>query len=47
MLNIMGTIDKATKGDIYICGKRIANLTTDSEVAAIRLKHMFAILINC
>eukprot|EP01084_Bolivina_argentea_P096635 173726_1 len=27
MLNIMGTIDKPTKGDIYITGKRICNKT--------------------
>ena len=40
MLNIMGTIDKPTKGDLYIDGKRISNKTSDREVALIRLKKI-------
>lgn len=27
LLNIMGTIDKPTKGDVYICGQKIKNTT--------------------
>lgn len=40
MLNIIGTIDKPTKGDIYITGKRISSKTTDTEVANLRLKKI-------
>lgn len=40
MLNIIGTIDKPTKGDIYITGKRISNKTTDTEVANLRLRKI-------
>ena len=29
MLNIIGTIDKPTKGDVYICGLRIKYSTKD------------------
>lgn len=37
MLNMIGTIDKPTKGDVAICGKRIKNSTEDSVLAQIRL----------
>jgi len=40
MLNIIGTIDKPTKGDIYISGKRISSKTTDTEVANLRLRKI-------
>eukprot|EP01084_Bolivina_argentea_P203772 347968_1 len=40
MLNIIGTIDKPTKGDIYITGKRISNKTTDTQVANLRLRKI-------
>merc|ERR1719295_369921 len=40
MLNIIGTIDKPTKGDLYIAGKRISSKTTDTEVANLRLRKI-------
>jgi len=40
MLNIIGTIDKPTKGDLYIAGKRISSKTTDTEVANLRLRRI-------
>jgi len=40
MLNIIGTIDKPTKGDITICGKRITSNTTDEEFAYLRLRKI-------
>ena len=40
MLNIIGTIDKPTKGDLYICGLRVKNNTQDSLLAAIRLNKL-------
>eukprot|EP01027_Heterolobosea_sp_BB2_P004455 GEZU01006823.1.p1 GENE.GEZU01006823.1~~GEZU01006823.1.p1 ORF type:complete len:442 (+),score=110.45 GEZU01006823.1:235-1560(+) len=40
LLNIIGTIDKPTKGHLTICGNRIGSKTTDIELAEIRLKKM-------
>jgi len=40
LLNIIGTIDKPTKGDITICGKRITSNTTDEEFAYLRLRKI-------
>jgi len=40
LLNLMGTIDKPTKGDITICGKRITSNTTDEEFAQLRLRKI-------
>ena len=40
LLNIIGTIDKPTKGDVYVCGLRIKNSTKDSTLAAIRLNKV-------
>ena len=40
MLNIIGTIDKPSKGDVYICGLRIKNSTKDSVLASIRLNKL-------
>jgi putative ABC transport system ATP-binding protein len=40
MLNIIGTIDKPSKGDVYICGLRIKNSTKDSLLASIRLNKL-------
>lgn len=40
MLNIFGTIDKPTKGDVTICGKRISSKTTDTDIARLRLRHL-------
>jgi putative ABC transport system ATP-binding protein len=36
LLNLMGTIDKPTKGSIKICGTRITKSTSDSELSDIR-----------
>ena len=40
MLNIMGTIDKPTKGELRICGTRITNSTPDSELSNLRLSKL-------
>lgn len=40
MLNIIGTIDRPTKGLLEICGSRIGSRTKDSELATLRLKKM-------
>lgn len=40
LLNLMGTIDKPTKGNIYIGGMRIRNSTTDKDLASLRLNKL-------
>jgi putative ABC transport system ATP-binding protein len=40
LLNIIGTIDKPSKGDVYICGLRIKSTTKDSLLASIRLNKL-------
>jgi putative ABC transport system ATP-binding protein len=40
MLNIIGTIDKPSKGDVYICGLRIKYSTADQLLASIRLNKL-------
>ena len=40
MLNIMGTIDKPTKGDVYICGNKIKTTTDDKFLASLRLTYI-------
>lgn len=40
LLNIIGTIDKPSKGDVYICGLRIKYSTKDSLLASIRLNKL-------
>jgi len=40
LLNIIGTIDKPTKGDLYLCGTRIKNSTPDKTLASIRLNRV-------
>jgi len=40
LLNILGTIDKPTKGEVYICGKRITSETTDPEFSFLRLRKI-------
>ncbi|EFA84749.1 putative non-transporter ABC protein [Heterostelium album PN500] len=40
MLNLIGTIDKPTKGDMKLCGKMINHKTTDKDLAYIRLKNI-------
>ncbi len=40
MLNVIGTIDKPTKGDLVVCGQRITSKTTDAEFADLRLRRI-------
>jgi len=40
LLNIIGTIDKPSKGDVYISGLRIKSSTKDSLLASIRLSYL-------
>lgn len=40
LLNIMGTIDKPTKGDMRICGTHIDSHTTDTVFSQIRLHEI-------
>lgn len=40
LLNIMGTIDKPTKGDMYLCGTHIDSHTPDSVFSQIRLHEL-------
>lgn len=40
MLNLIGTIDKPTKGDLYLCGLRVKNDTNDRTLASIRLNKV-------
>jgi len=40
LLNILGTIDKPTKGELVICGTKINSNTKDSVLADLRLKKL-------
>jgi len=40
LLNLIGTIDKPTKGNVYIDGKRIRNSTSDKTMASLRLNKL-------
>lgn len=40
MLNIMGTIDKPTKGELKLCGVRVNSNTKDSDLSMIRLQKI-------
>eukprot|EP01119_Soliformovum_irregulare_P018591 TRINITY_DN5736_c0_g1_i1.p1 TRINITY_DN5736_c0_g1~~TRINITY_DN5736_c0_g1_i1.p1 ORF type:complete len:398 (-),score=124.06 TRINITY_DN5736_c0_g1_i1:198-1391(-) len=40
MLNIMGTIDKPTKGELKLCGVRINSATKDFDLSMIRLQKI-------
>ncbi len=40
LLNIIGTIDKPSKGELYICGLRIKYSTKDNLLASIRLNKL-------
>lgn len=40
LLNIMGTIDKPTKGDMHICGTHIDSHTSDTVFSQIRLHEI-------
>jgi ABC-type branched-subunit amino acid transport system ATPase component len=33
LLNIIGTVDRPTKGSVHLCGKRMTQRTPDEEVA--------------
>jgi len=40
LLNIIGTIDKPTKGELSICGTKINSKTTDKQLAKLRLTKL-------
>lgn len=40
LLNILGTIDKPTKGELKICGTKITPSTTDESFASLRLNRI-------
>lgn len=40
LLNILGTIDKPTKGELRICGTKITASTADQEFASLRLNRI-------
>jgi len=40
MLNIIGTIDKPTKGEVFIAGHKIKSSTEDKLLASLRLHHL-------
>jgi len=40
LLNIIGTIDKPTKGELYLCGHRIDSNTSDEVLSFLRLKKL-------
>ena len=39
MLNIMGTIDKPTKGELYVYKNKIKSTTSDKILASLRLTY--------
>ena len=39
MLNIMGTIDKPTKGELYVYNNKIKSTTADKILASLRLTY--------
>ena len=40
LLNIIGTIDKPTRGDVMLCDTQINHNTKDDDLSAIRLHHL-------
>lgn len=40
MMNIIGTVDKPTRGDVYICGNRVSSSAADATLAQFRLQHI-------
>ena len=40
LLNIIGTIDRPTRGSVSLCGARVRERTSDSELAALRLRKV-------
>lgn len=40
LLNVLGTIDTPTKGNLFLFGKRITDQTPDSDLAALRCRRV-------
>jgi len=40
MLNLIGTIDQSTSGELFIMGQRIDKHSTDETLSQLRLKHI-------
>ncbi|KAG5485303.1 hypothetical protein LSCM4_05936 [Leishmania orientalis] len=40
LLNVLGTIDTPTKGNMFLFGKRVTDQTSDSELAALRCQRI-------
>lgn len=40
LLNVLGTIDTPTKGNLFLFGKRVTDQTPDSELASLRCKRI-------
>eukprot|EP00916_Digyalum_oweni_P010357 GHVL01017351.1.p1 GENE.GHVL01017351.1~~GHVL01017351.1.p1 ORF type:complete len:290 (-),score=36.60 GHVL01017351.1:347-1216(-) len=40
LLNVIGTMDRPTKGDLYICNHRVSSKTSDDILAALRLSKI-------
>ena len=40
LLNIIGTIDRPSKGDLYLCGMKIMHNTQDETLSNIRLNKI-------
>lgn len=40
MLNVIGTVDRPTRGDMYLCGTRIDSKTSDATLAQLRLMDL-------
>ena len=46
LLNILGTIDKPTSGQVYLFGKEVKFNENDDNLAKLRLQHVFLFLIE-
>ena len=40
LLNIIGTVDRPTRGELYVAGVRVDSKTSDAELARIRLTKL-------
>ena len=40
LLNLIGTIDQSTNGELYIMNNKIDKNSTDEFLSALRLKHI-------
>lgn len=40
MLNLIGSIDSSTSGELFIMGNRIDQNSTDSFLSSLRLRHI-------